>query len=138
MLLREENRSIWLTRRSKAERITDKLQSVAPGLEALVQAEVGCFCLARLSDNKWYRAELHGHTRLFHTVRLVDFGTPGEAVELKKWWGKEETEASLFKPLKVPAELGSQFYVVKRDWSDGNLGAVFNMDMQRIDYSCQV
>lgn len=74
-----------------------------------------------------------GHTRLFNTVRLVDFGTLGEAVELKKWWGRQETEATLFKPFKEPAEVGSQFFVVKRDWSEGKPGAVFNMDIQRID-----
>jgi hypothetical protein len=89
--------------------------------------------LARLSDNKWYRAELRGRTRLFHTVRLVDFGEPEEAVELKKWWGKEEPEARLFKPFKEPAALGSSFLVVKRDWSEGRFGVVFNMEMVRVD-----
>jgi Tudor domain len=132
-VFREENGSIWLMRRSKAERITEKLQSDAPSIEALVQAEVGCRCLARMSDNKWYRAELLGQTRLFRTVRLVDFGSPGEAVELKKWWDKEKVEANLFKPFKEPAEVGNQFLVVRRDWIDGKVGAVFNMDMRRID-----
>jgi hypothetical protein len=111
--------SVWLCRISKANKRTQKLQAVASGLPALEKADVGSFCIAReMSDNLWYRAEVTGHTRLYHTIRLLDFGRSGEAVELKKWWGKEDVEARRYS-LKCPANLGMQFLAVKKDWRDG-------------------
>jgi len=130
---RELDGSIWLTRMSKALRRTEKLQPVAPGLEALDEVYVGRLCVAReMSDNRWYRAALISHTRLFHTVRLVDFGRCGEAVELKKWWSKEAIEANRYNMLKVPAEVGNKFLVVKKEWRDGK-AAVYDNKLDRVD-----
>ncbi|XP_059471427.1 uncharacterized protein LOC132194272 [Neocloeon triangulifer] len=126
--------AVWVSRKTKAERRTERLQPQAPGLNPIIGAERGLRCVAQnFHDGRWYRAEIMGHTRFFHILRLIDFGTLGESVDLREWWGKSDVDARKYKQLKNKVEIGQVLLTSKILWSETENPALFDLQMTRVD-----
>ncbi|CAB3371907.1 Hypothetical predicted protein [Cloeon dipterum] len=130
----DEDGSVWVARKTKAEKRTQNLQCEVINLSPLTKPTVGTRCVAlNMIDNMWYRAEVVGLSRHFKIMRFLDIGTLGESLEFREWWNKPETDARNFHRLKMAVKMDQELLTPKIAWSAIDQPPLFNLDMVRIN-----
>ncbi|XP_065352041.1 uncharacterized protein LOC135947248 isoform X2 [Cloeon dipterum] len=130
----DEDGSVWVARKSKAEKRTQNLQCEVINLSPLTKTTIGTRCVAlNMIDNLWYRAEVVGLSHHFKIMRFLDTGTLGEALEFREWWNKPETDARNFHRLKMAVKMDQELLTPKNFSSTNDQPPLYNLDMVRIN-----